>query len=78
MIHKKPIMQQFLNDRNRHELIVLRRFRDDVLATSRVGRSAIRFYCHHGPAWANWISRSRFAGCSVRTLLILIARFLEG
>lgn len=59
------------------QIQVLRDFRDIYLARTEIGRSFIRFYYRHSPAWAAWIADHEFARSIVRGFLAPILLFAQ-
>ncbi len=51
------------------QVVVLRGFRDRVLAQSEIGRDLIAFYYHHSPPLAAWIAGSDARRAAARLLL---------
>jgi hypothetical protein len=59
------------------ELVPLRAFRDRVLLPRALGRAAVRWYYHVGPAWARGVGARPWLRTSLRILLAAVARAIE-
>jgi len=62
---------------NSKEVVVLRRYRDEVLKNSSVGRTFIKIYYALSPPVANWLKSARFWNAVVKHILDQLVYRLE-
>ena len=51
------------------QVMVLRRFRDDVLQQNQFGRAFVRFYYRYSPTWVEHLKDKKWINNFIRTIL---------
>lgn len=59
------------------QVMILRRFRDEILEKSRWGRNFITFYYQNGPSWAQMVKRRPWFSFIIRKCLDLFVKLLD-
>lgn len=62
---------------NAPEVLLLRKFRDEVLLTSKVGKCVVSIYYFFSPPLASLVSRARVIGGLVRLMLLPVLKVLR-
>jgi hypothetical protein len=64
-------------DYDHPQVLVLRRFRDDILDKSYIGKSFIRFYYHYSPKLVTLLQNKKNANIIIRKILNLLINLIQ-